>query len=77
MGNDIDGGYVLCTNFFYQSEAMVNIGIAGTDELGCEITTKKKVMPNYQYDCTNLIQPVCRTNKNSNRFSGICVGERT
>ena len=78
MGGANEGGYVICTNFFEQSEAFVNIGIAGTDDLGCEITTKK-VMPNYQYDCTdyNFKEPVCSTNKNSNHFSKVCIGEKS
>lgn len=32
-------------------------------------------MPNYQYDCTNSIQPMCATNSNNNFFSPECLGE--
>ena len=34
-------------------------------------------MPNYQYDCTNGMQPSCDTNSNSNHFFSGCLGERT
>jgi hypothetical protein len=64
---------VICTNFFNQSEALINIGIEAKDGIGCEITTSH-LMPNYQYDCTTTNIPVCETNNGGNVFSHVCVG---
>ena len=64
---------MICENFLEKSEALVNIGIAGTDNFGCQVTTEK-IMPNYQYDCTNPRAPFCQGNNNNNHFNLVCVG---
>lgn len=57
-----DGGYLICTNFLNNIEGLVNLGINGYDQLGCNLTHIKSV-PNYQFDCTNPTIPLC-DNKN-------------
>jgi hypothetical protein len=76
FGSVNDGGYLACENLFEKTEAMINLGIEGKDDFGCSFTTRFKV-PNYQYDCTNSIAPVCHTNENRNRFLSVCLGDRT
>lgn len=76
LGDPNDGGYPLCTNLLNQTEALINLGVEGRDNFGCDLTTRKH-MPNYQYDCTNSIQPACSTNSNSNVFSPTCLGEKS
>lgn len=71
-----DGGYVICKNFIDRSQGIINIGINGYDQFGCEVSSVKKI-PNFQYDCTNPAQPYCPSNENNNRFSSICVGSVT
>ena len=63
----------MCKNFMSLSEGMINIGISGTDNFGCAITTAHK-MPNYQYDCTDPRAPQCFTNNGNNHFNNICIG---
>jgi len=67
---------VICENFLGGVEAVLNIGIGGIDNLGCEITSLKKT-PNYQYDCTDPKAPKCETNNNNNHFYGTCLGPVT
>jgi hypothetical protein len=67
---------VICKNFISSSEGVVNVGINGYDNFGCEVTTVKQ-MPNYQYDCTNPAQPRCGTNGGNNNFNYVCIGEVT
>jgi hypothetical protein len=74
VGNDQDGGYIVCDNFFNQSEALLNFGIEGRDSFGCDITSRYP-MPNYQYDCTTNVIPTCETNNGGNVYYPVCVGE--
>ena len=76
MGDQHDGGYVLCSNFVKgRSTALLNMGVEGRDMFGCDVTTKWS-MPNYQFDCTNNRAPICNTNDNQNKFFGICLWQR-
>ena len=52
--NQNDGGYLICKNAVNNIEAVVNLGINGEDQFGCDLTTLKKV-PNHQFDCTNPV----------------------
>jgi hypothetical protein len=63
----MDGGYVMCKNFASSAVALLNFGVEGRDNFGCDLTTALKI-PNYQYDCTNNYQPQCLTNGNHNIF---------
>ena len=67
---------MVCSNYFSKAEGVINVGINGFDQLGCEITSKYP-MPNYQYDCTNPTQTPCSSNRNANQFYYQCVGSRT
>lgn len=66
----------MCENYLTRSEGLINIGINGYDQCGCDITTAHP-MGNYQYDCTNSKQPKCNTNGGRNAFTFACVGART
>ena len=33
------GGYVLCKNFLAHSRALINIGVDGKDDFGCDLTS--------------------------------------
>jgi hypothetical protein len=59
-----------------QSEALVNIGINGYDNIGCNIMIDNSI-PNYQYDCTNFWVPFCLGDWKYNYFSYACIGEKT
>jgi hypothetical protein len=66
-GDENDGGYVICENFIDRSKALLNLGIHGFDNFGCDLTSNHE-MPNYQFDCTDEHQPGCDTNRNNNKF---------
>lgn len=55
---------------------MINIGINGFDDLGCDITTYHP-MPNYQYDCVHTRPVVCNTNQGLNQYMYTCIGTVT
>lgn len=61
FGSALDGGYLACENHFDKTEAVINLGIEGKDDFGCNFTTRFKVT-NYQYDCTSSVAPICNTN---------------
>lgn len=56
--------------------AMINLGIDGTDDFGCDLSAKYNI-PNYQYDCTNQIRPQCSKNRGNNIFEMACLSDRT
>lgn len=58
VGDYGDGGYLICDNFVNNSEAMVNLGIQGFDNFGCEFVSLYKKI-NYQFDCTDEHLPIC------------------
>lgn len=66
----------MCKNFLERSEGLINVGINGYDQFGCDLTTAHP-MGNYQYDCTNPSRPACKTNNNANNFSYACIGAKT
>lgn len=55
---------------------MINIGVNGFDNYGCEVTSLKKI-PNYQYDCVNPTPTDCSTNGGNNFFNNVCLGTVT
>ena len=69
-----DGGYLICENFVKHSEGIINIGVNGYDNFGCQLSTMKR-MPNHMFDCTNPRVPPCGSNGGNNHFSYVCVGE--
>ena len=68
LGDQRDGGYIVCQNYISNAKALINFGVQGRDNFGCALTSKF-IMPNYQHDCTNNYQPNCDTNNKSNHFS--------
>ena len=71
--NSNDGGYLICQNLVKYSEGIINIGISGYDNFGCQLSTIKS-MSNNMYDCTNARVPPCSTNSGNNKFNYVCIG---
>jgi len=58
FGGPGDGGYLMCGNLLGDIQGAYSYGIGGTDDWGCEFGSKFG-LPVHQYDCFNLVQPVC------------------
>lgn len=77
MGSKYDGGYIICENLINHTQGLINIGIMGYDEFGCNLTTKYNFM-NYQYDCTDKKgDGACATNQGRNRQNIFCLSDLT
>jgi hypothetical protein len=72
FGEAHDGGYLLCANLLKEVGAGYSYGIAGYDQWGCDISTKRKV-PVHQYDCFDTTRPACAGGKTV--FHDECVGD--
>ena len=74
FGEPHDGGYLLCRNLLTQVEAGYSYGIAGYDQWGCDVSTRRGV-PVHQYDCFDVTRPSCPTGRTI--FHEQCVADRT
>ena len=60
-----------------QIEGMINVGVEGRDQFGCDIASRFKIH-NYQYDCTTSRVPDCNANnKDYNTFESACLSAET
>ena len=66
---------MICENFIGNSKGLINVGVEGRDQFGCQVTSFN-TMPNHQFDCTNSGQPFCGTNYNNNHFNYVCIGDK-
>jgi hypothetical protein len=73
FGEPHDGGYLLCRNLLSQVEAGYSYGIAGYDQWGCDVSTRRGV-PVHQYDCFDLTRPSCPGGRTV--FHEQCVADR-
>lgn len=71
MGDANDGGYLFCGNLLAGTGAAYSYGINGTDEWGCQISTRLGIAV-HQYDCFNTTAPACPAG--NARFNAECVG---
>lgn len=70
FGESHDGGYLMCGNLLNEVQAGYSYGIAGYDQWGCEISTKRKVTV-HEYDCFDTRHPACTTGQTN--FHAECV----
>jgi len=70
FGEAHDGGYLMCANLLDSVQAGYSYGIAGYDQWGCDVSTKRHV-PVHEYDCFDTTQPACPTGRTS--FHAECV----
>ncbi len=73
VGDQHDGGYVICKNLVGRAESLYSYGIAASDNWGCTLSARLK-KPVHQYDCFDLNRPPC--DGASPIFHEECVGER-
>src|SRR6185436_4564010 len=74
FGEPHDGGYLMCGNLLSAVQAGYSYGIAGYDQWGCDISTKRNV-PVHEYDCFDTRPPVCTTGHTA--FHPECVAATT
>ena len=72
FGEAHDGGYLMCGNLLEGVQAGYSYGIAGYDQWGCDVSTKRQV-PVHEYDCFDTTQPVCPSGRTS--FHAECVAD--
>jgi hypothetical protein len=71
FGEPHDGGYLMCGNLLEEVQAGYSYGIAGYDQWGCDISTRRDVTV-HQYDCFDTRQPACPGGRMT--FHAECVG---
>ena len=74
FGETHDGGYLMCGNLLNDVQAGYSYGIAGYDQWGCDISTKRSV-PVHEYDCFDTRHPACSTGHTN--FHPECVAGST
>ena len=58
VGDEHDGGYLICQNLVDRAQTLYSYGVNATDEWGCRLSAQLK-LPVHQYDCFNLARPPC------------------
>lgn len=74
IGEQADGGYLMCANLLDGVEAGYSYGISGYDGWGCEVSTRHAVRV-HQYDCFDTRPTSCATGDLA--FHAECVAGST